>query len=312
MNGGKVMWFIDPIDVNRDSLAFTGETMGLSRNLNIEKDLIYKYGARINNDIIYDNQCANELVPPNNSKSPGLPWGFYPLLELQEHPITVNLDPIKAEYVSSVTPVNLTDKAVTKTVLLQSSIESKALMAPVRFNYGFAFEQYKPDVSNPQFASNPVAVLLEGEFSSPFENRISDAFIEGSEFITKFKSVPNKMLVVSDGDMINSSFTHFSNGQKKISPIPLSVDRFNVVTPNGAPKFNYGNREFFLNAVDYLLGDNSLIGIRSKTITLRMLDSEKISKERSFWKFVNITFPLLFIVIFAVIQMLIRKRKYSN
>ena len=156
------------------------------------------------------------------------------------------------------------------------------------------------------------SIQLEGEFSSPFENRISDAFLEGADFKTKFKSVPNKMLVVSDGDMINSTYTHFKNGQKRIGQVPLGADRFNVVTPNGAPKFNYGNRDFFLNAVDYLLGDNSLIGIRSKTITLRMLDSEKVSDERSFWKFVNIVFPLLFIAIFALIQMLIRKRKYSK
>ena len=312
MNGGKVMWFIDPIDVNRDSLAFTGETMGLAKNLNIEKDLLYKYGARVNNDIIFDKQCTHELVPPNNLKSPGLEWGFYPLLSLQEHPITVNLDPIKVEYASSVNPVNLSDTAVIKTVLLQSSGESKALMAPVRFNYGFAFDQYKPDVSNEQFANNPVALLLEGIFSSPFENRISDLFLEGAEFKTKFRSVPNKMLVVSDGDMINSSFTYFKSGGKKKSKIPLNVDRFQVATPNGSPKFNYGNREFFLNAVDYLLGDNSLIGIRSKTITLRMLNGKKIEEERAYWKFVNIVFPLLFISIFAIVQMIIRKKKYTN
>lgn len=312
MNGGKVLWFIDPIDVNRDSLAFAGETYGLTRDLNIEKDLLYKYGVRINNDIIFDNQCTHELIPPNNLKPPGLPWGFYPLLTIREHPITVNLDPIKTEYASSIKLVNESDTSIKKTVLLSSSNESKALMAPVRFNFGFAFDQYKPDVSNPQFANKPVAVLLEGEFSSPFENRISDAFLQGESFKTKFKSVPNKMLVVSDGDMINSSYTYFAKGKKLKAPVPLNVDRFKVVTPNGAPKFNFGNREFILNAVDYLLGDNSLIGIRSKTITLRMLDTEKVEKEKSFWKMLNIIVPLLFLVIFAVIQMIIRKKKYTN
>ena len=120
------------------------------------------------------------------------------------------------------------------------------------------------------------------------------------------------MLVVSDGDMINSSYFYFKNGQKKQAPIPLNVDRFNVSTANGSPRFHYGNKEFFLNAVDYLLGDNSLTGIRSKTVTLRMLDVEKINSERSFWKFVNIAFPLVFIALFALIQVIIRKRKYTK
>jgi len=312
MNGGKVMWFIDPINVNRDSLAFAGETYGLSRDLNIEKDLLYKYGVRINNDIIFDKQSTHELIPPNNLKPPGLPWGFYPLLSPEEHPITVNLDPIKSEYASSIKIVNEKDTAVKKTILLRSSNESKALMAPVRFNFGFAFDQYKPEVSNQQFANNPVAVLLEGQFSSPFENRISDLFLQGEAFKTKFKSEPNKMLIVSDGDIINSSYTYFTKGVKKKAPVPLNVDRFGVTTPNGASKFNYGNREFILNSIDYLLGDNSLIGIRSKTITLRMLDTEKIAKEKSFWKTINIFVPLLIIAIFALIQMIIRKKKYTS
>ena len=312
MKGGKVLWLIDPIDVNRDSLTFTGETMCLSRNLNIEKDLIYKYGARINNDIIFDKSCTHESVPPKDYKLPGIEWGFYPLLDLQPHAITMNLDPIRTEYISSVTPVNMADTSVKKIVLLQSSIESIRLMAPQRINFGFAYEKYAPKTDNPQYANNPIAVLLEGQFSSPFENRISDAFLNGENYKTKFKSEPNKMLVIGDGDFINSSFTYFAKGQKKMSPMSLSDDRFRVMTSNGTSKYHFGNREFFLNAVDYLLGDNSLIGIRSKTISLRMLDTDKITKDRSYWKFVNIVFPLLFIALFGVVQYIIRKRKYTK
>ena len=312
MRGGKVMWFIDPIDVNRDSLAFTGETMCLSRNLNIEKDLIYKYGARINNDIIFDEECTHELIPPKDIKLPGLAWGFYPLLKPLEHPITMNIDPIKTEYISSVTPVNISDTAVKKTVLLQSSETSIRLLAPQRINFGFAYEAYAPNISNSKYANNPIAVLLEGQFSSPFENRISDAFLNGDKFDIKYKSIPNKMLVVADGDMINSSFTYYAKGQKKMAPISLSADRFRVSTANGTAKFHFGNRDFFLNAIDYLLGDNSLISIRSKTVSLRMLNSDKVAKERSYWKFVNVIFPLLFIFIFGVLQYLIRKKKYTK
>ncbi|MGV6860163.1 MAG: gliding motility-associated ABC transporter substrate-binding protein GldG [Putridiphycobacter sp.] len=312
MNGGKTLWFIDPIDVNLDSLAYTGETMGLSRDLNIEKDFLFKYGVRINNDIVVDNQCTNELVPPNDLRPPGLPWVFYPLIYPEEHPICINIDPIHTQYASSLTVVNEKDTAVKKTVLLRSSVESKALLAPVRINFGFAFDQWKPDFSNPEFGSNPVAVLLEGNFKSPFENRISDAFINDGSYKAKFKSVETKMLVVSDGDMVNSSYVYFKNGQKKLAPIPLHVDRLGVLTNNGTPKYVFGNREFVQNAVDYLLGDNSLIGIRSKTITLRMLDAEKIEEEKSYWKFINIAFPLLFLAVLGAVFTFLRKRKYSN
>ena len=311
MTGGKVLWFIDAIDVNLDSLAFTGETMGLRRDLNID-DLLYKYGARINNDIVLDDICTHELIPPKHIRSPGLPWVFYPLIQTTSHPIVNNIDPIKMAYTSSVVPVNKNDKSVTKTILLSSSSQSKSLMAPVRINYGFAFEQYKHDLSNPKFGNNPVAVLLEGEFSSPFENRISNAFVNSPDFKSKFKSVPNKMIVVSDGDVIDGSFVYFQKGQKKMSPVPLNVDRFNVVTKNGSPKFNYGNKEFFLNAVDYLLGDNSLISIRSKSIKLHMLDGDKVAKEKGFWKTLNIIFPLLFIFIMAFVLLVIRRRKYAK
>ncbi len=312
MNGGKTLWFIDPIDVNLDSLAFTGETMGLSRDLNIEKDLLFKYGVRINNDIVVDNQCTNELIPPNNLRPPGLPWVFYPLIYPEEHPICINIDPIHLQYTSSLKIVNQNDKNVKKTVLLKSSPESKSLLAPVRINFGFAFEQWKPDFSNPEFGNNPIAVLLEGQFKSPFENRIADAFLKDSIYKTKFTSVDNKMLVVADGDMINSSYVYFAKGQKKMAPIPLHVDRMGVLTPNGSPKYVFGNREFIQNALDYLLGDNSLIGIRSKTITLRMLDTEKINKEKSFWKFLNISVPLMFLVVLGVVLFIIRRKKYAN
>jgi len=311
MNGGKVFWSIDPIDVNRDSLAFTGETMGLSRDLNLD-DLLFKYGARINKDIILDDICTHNYVPPNHIQAPGLPWVFYPLIQTENHPIVNNIDPIKTEYSSSVVPVNKSDKSIIKTILLRSSLESKSLMAPVRINYGFAFEQYKPDFSNPTLGKNPIAVLLEGEFSSPFENRISEAFITSPDYKTKFKSVSNKMIVVSDGDLINGSYTYFRQGKKRMSPVPLNFDRFNVTTKNGSPKFYYGNKDFFLNSIDYLMGDNSLISIRSKTINLRMLDEEKVTNEKGFWTALNILFPILVIIIMAFTLLIIRQRKYAK
>ncbi|PZE16844.1 gliding motility-associated ABC transporter substrate-binding protein GldG [Putridiphycobacter roseus] len=312
MKGGKVMWFIDPINVNLDSLAFTGETMGLSMDLNLQKDMLFKYGARVNNDIVIDEVSTHEFVPPKHIKAPGLAWIFYPLIQTGKHPIVNNLDPIKTEYTSSVVPVNSNDLAVKKTILLQSSPKSKSLMAPVRVNYGFAFEEYKPDFSNPKFGNNPIALLLEGEFTSPFENRLSPVFLNDSAYKTTFKSVPNKMIVVSDGDIIDGSFIYYQQGKKKMSPIPLNIDRFNVMTKNGSPKFHYGNKEFILNSIDYLMGEDALISIRSKSISLRLLDDKKVKKEKSFWTTLNILVPILTIFIFGFILLFIRKRKYAK
>lgn len=312
MRGGKVLWMIDPITFNEDSLVFTGETYGFSAELNIQNDLLYKYGARINNDLVIDNICTHEFIPPQHMQTPGAPWYFYPLIQTGKHPIVKNVDPIKMEYASSVEAVNQNDKKVKKTVLLKSSVESKRLLAPIRINYGFIVDQFKPDFSNPNFGNNGLAVLLEGVFSSPFKGRISAAFAESDAYDTKYESVPNKMIVIGDGDIIDGTFTFYQKGQKKLSPVPLNVDRFQVKTKNGSPKFNYGNKEFVLNAIDYLLGDESLISIRSKSISLRMLDDQKVKNEKVFWKTLNIAFPLIFILIVGLILLIIRKRKYAN
>jgi ABC-2 type transport system permease protein len=312
MRGGKVMWLIDPISFNEDSLVFTGETYGFSADLNLQNDLIYKYGARVNNDLVIDNVCTHEFIPPLHMRAPGAPWYFYPLIQTGQHPIVRNLDPIKMEYASSVEAVNENDTKVKKTVLLKSSSESKRLLAPVRINYGFIADQFKPDFSNPKFGNNSMAVLLEGEFSSPFQGRISTAFTESDAYKTKYTSVPNKMIVIGDGDFIDGSYTFYQKGVKKMAPLPLNVDRFQVTTKNGSPKFHYGNKEFFLNAIDYLMGDASLLSIRSKSISLRMLDDAKVKSEKGFWKALNVIFPLFFILVLGVVLLIVRKRKYAS
>ncbi|MFK8044566.1 MAG: gliding motility-associated ABC transporter substrate-binding protein GldG [Crocinitomicaceae bacterium] len=312
MNGGKVLWLVDPILFNEDSLVFTGETYGFAEDLNIQNDLLFKYGARINNDLIMDNVCTHEFIPPLHMSFPGTPWYFYPLVQSGDHPIVKNLDPIKFEYVSSVEIVNKNDTKVKKTVLLNSSNESKRLLAPIRINYGFVAEQFKPDFSKPKFGNNPMAVLLEGEFSSPFKGRISSSFADSDAFETKYISKPTKMIVVGDGNLIDGSYSFYKKGKKNMAPIPLNVDRFQVKTKNGSAKFHYGNKEFILNAIDYLLEDASLLAIRSKSISLRMLNSDKVKSEKSFWKGVNIVFPIMFICVFGFVLLLIRRNKYAK
>lgn len=310
MNGGRVLWFVDPIDVNRDSLYYTGETFGITANLNIEKDMIYKYGARLNADNIIDKECGPNYIPGHPLNV--LDWYFYPLLQRSSHPITKNLDPIKAEYASTIDLVNLEDTDVTKTVLLHSSLNSKALKAPVRVNYGLVNVETKFN-SEPGQAEFPVAVMLEGKFTSAFENRVSDAFLDSPDYNARFKSDSTKMLVVSDGDIIrNEVDSKEVDGQTFYKAIPMEMDFYGVQNPNGSAKNVYGNKDFVLNCIDYMLDDFSLIDVRAKTITMRVLDTDKVNDEKDFWKFVNIGLPLILIFTLALVQFFWRRRKYAS
>lgn len=311
MHGGRVLWFVDPMDVNRDSLYRTGQTFGMAANLNIEKDMIYKYGVRLNNNIVIDKTCGPIYIPGHPLGV--VDWYFYPLLQREDHPITKNIDPIKAEYASSMDIVNESDVDVTKTVLLRTSFNSINFKSPARINYSII--DVEPQFNRGDEGDYPVAVMLEGQFTSAFENRpISDAFLTSSDYQTKFKSDTTKMLVVADGDILRNEVidSAFINEQWRYKFIPISTDAFGVRNPNGTPRYAYGNRDFVLNAIDYMLDDYSLIDIRTKTITLRMLDMDLVNKEKEFWKYVNIVLPLTALFFLAIAQLIIRKRKYTR
>ena len=310
MNGGKVLWFIDPIDVNRDSLYMTGETFGISANLNIEKDMIYKYGVRLNSNTIIYKDCAPTYVPGHPLEI--LDWYFYPNLQRSTHPITKNIDPVKAEYASSIDLVNEEDKDVTKTVLLHSSFNSKAFKSTVRINFGIV--NVEPKFNSTEGEGDfPVAVMLEGQFTSAFENRVSDVIVGSPDFSMRNKGDSTKMLVVSDGDIIrNEVDSKVQDGQTLYKAIPMEVDVFGVQNANGSPKYVYGNKDFVLNCIDYMLDDFSLIDVRAKTITMRVLEMQKINEEKDFWQLLNILFPILFIILLNLVQHIIRIRKYAR
>ena len=311
MNGGKVLWFVDPMKVNRDSLYLTGQTFGMSANLNIEKDMIYKYGVRLNNDIIIDKDCGPLYVPGHPLGT--VDWYFYPTLQREIHPITKNIDPIKSEYASSIEIVNASDMDVTKTVLLRSSYNSRIFKSPARINYSII--EVEPKFNDGTTGDYPIAVMLEGKFTSSFENRgISETFLNSADYTTKFKSDSTKMLVVSDGDIIRNEVldSAFIDNKWRYKFMPISNDIYGVKNPNGTPKFAYGNKDFVLNAVDYMLDDFSLIDIRTKTITLRVLDTAKVIKEKEYWKFLNIAVPLILITLLAIVQLFIRRKKYGS
>lgn len=309
MNGGRVLWFIDPLEINRDSLYYRGETYGISANLNIEKDMLYKYGARLNNNTLIDKDCGPIYIPGHPLGI--VDWYFYPLLQRTDHPITKNIDPIKSEYASTVEIVNQGDADVQKTVLLKSSGNSLAFKSPVRINYSIV--DVEPNFNENGETDLPVALMMEGRFTSAFENRLTQEFTASPDFKTRFKSDSTKMLVVSDGDIIrNEVETKVIDGETRYRAIPLNVDVFGVQNPNRTSKYIYGNRDFVLNCIDYMMDDNSLIDVRAKTITLRVLDTQKAYEEKSFWKILNIGFPLLYIFILGLVQFFLRKKKFAK
>lgn len=309
MNGGRVLWFIDPLEINRDSLYYRGETYGISANLNIEKDMLYKYGARLNNNTLIDKDCGPIYIPGHPLGI--VDWYFYPLLQRTDHPITKNIDPIKSEYASTVEIVNQGDADVQKTVLLKSSGNSLAFKSPVRINYSIV--DVEPNFNENGETDLPIALMMEGRFTSAFENRLTQEFTASPDFKTRFKSDSTKMLVVSDGDIIrNEVETKVIDGETRYRAIPLNVDVFGVQNPNRTSKYIYGNRDFVLNSIDYMMDDNSLIDVRAKTITLRVLDTQKAYEEKSFWKILNIGFPLLCIFILGLVQFFLRKKKFAK
>jgi ABC-2 type transport system permease protein len=311
MRGGKVGWFIDPMHVYADTLFTKGQTFGLSADLNLD-DQLFTYGVRLNKDIVIDKTCAPIDVPgfPGNF----VEWPFYPYVYPKtKHPIVRNLNPIKFEYASSIDLVGDTNE-VKKTILLTTSKTSVVYKAPVRINYGII--DVEPFGSNNIKPYLNLAVLMEGKFKSVFRNRLPDAITKSKDYTFLETSKPTRMLVVSDGDVIKNYYEDsvYLEQSKEFTKryLKLELDKYHVNNRDGSPKYIYGNNQFLLNAVDYLMGDESLIELRQRTLTIRKLDDVRMMKEKSYWQFMNIGLPVILIIIFGIIQYFIRKRKYSS
>lgn len=310
MKGGKIAWFIDPMYVLEDTLFVKGQTMAFEKRLRLD-DMLFTYGVRINKDMVVDHQSAPLSIPGY----PGgwHPWYFFPLITPEgNHIITRNLDPIKTEYAASIEFVG-EEKDMQKTVLLKSSPESFYYKNPVRVNYGIVeMDQvlWLPNKLKPDLA---VAVLLEGKFKSVFKDRLNPEFMNSPDYTMVTESKPSKMLVVSDGDIIMNDVDSVNrNGVNEKRYLKLHIDKYKIQNPDGSPHFVYGNKEFILNAIDYLMGDEEIMAIRQRTITLRKLNMEKVIAEKSKWQFINVYMPVMLITFFGFAQNYLRKRKYTR
>ena len=297
MHGGKVLWLMDMVYTDFDSLA-RGYTIALPNNMDLE-EILFKYGVRINTDLIQDMQSSfilvNKALVGNQPRWETEPWLFNPLIASEsDHPIVKNLDLIKFEFVSSIDTIK--NKGVKKTVLLSSSRYSRTNNTPARI--ALSMVNMKPNEQMFRDPYLPVAVLLEGEFESLFKNRL-DSLAKTKEIGFKDKSEANKMIVISDGDVIKN-VVQKSTGRY----YPLGYDLTTQQT--------YGNKNFLLNCVDYLCDDSELLSIRSKELKLRLLDKKKIQKQRLKWQLINAGVPVLLVIVMGLLLFYFRRKKYAE
>ncbi|MDQ8015193.1 MAG: gliding motility-associated ABC transporter substrate-binding protein GldG [Flavobacterium nitrogenifigens] len=295
MNGGKTIWLIDQVAADMDSLYNDmGATLAYPRDLNLN-DMFFKYGFRINPDLIKDEQGSPIKLATGEQGSAtqyqDFIWKFAPqVYPTSQHPIVKNLGGIKFDFAN---PIDTLKNGIKKTVLLQSSQYSKTIGSPVEVNLNMVTEKTTPqDYLNK--GNKPLAVLLEGSFHSAFENRILP--FKDNSFTAQGK--PNKMIVIADGDIARNQL------DKNMMPVELGYDQRTGQL--------YDNKDFIMNCINYLLDDTGLINIRSKDVELPLLDKEKVYESYTFTQFITIGVPILILLVFGLVFTFVRKRKYSK
>ncbi|GAB3987700.1 gliding motility-associated ABC transporter substrate-binding protein GldG [Spirosoma daeguense] len=295
VNGGRALFFTDGQRV--DSVSTEG-TYAQPLNLNLD-DLFFHWGVRINRDVIKDFYCAPiPLNVGNMGDKPNIqlvPWRFYPLLNnfgTSGNPIVRNLDAVLGRFVSSLDTVRAS--GIQKTPLLLTSPYTKILKAPALISYNEARQQ--PDPKTYDGGVRIVACLLEGKFQSMYANRI----LPGDKRAAGFKASgeTSRVLVCSDGDLVINDVDY-----KRNAPYPLGFDRYTRNT--------FANKDFALNAIDYLIDPNGVIAARSRTVTLRPLDKIRVNDNRTGWQLLNLLGPLLLVGATGFIWQVIRRRKYG-
>lgn len=302
MNGGRVVWLIDPVYAEYDSLQRSqNEFIAFDRGLNLE-DQLFKYGVRLNLDLVQDLTC--DQLPSvigsvgNKPQIELLPWPYFPLLtNTSGHPVSKNLDYVVSQFPGSIDTVRAA--GIRKTVLLATSEASKILASPAKVSW--AFVRTEEDAATFTKSHVPVALLLEGKFSSLFTNRIAAAWQDSlAAHGQPFRSLgtENKMIVVADGDVALNAVS------EKNGPLPMGKNLYTG--------YQYANKEFLLNCIDYLTDNSGIMETRSKDYTLRLFDKKKLEEKKLQWQVINIVLPIVAIILFTVVYQQVRKRKYQG
>ena len=290
-NGGKTLWMIDNVIADQDSLFNGGKMLAYPRNLNLT-DLLFSYGVRINTTLIKDLYAAKIPVATgmvgNQTQFKNLEWFFHPLAGGNpNHPITKNVLPVRFQFTNQIDTLK---NNIKKTPLLVSSVLTQKFGTP---NFialqSIADEPIEEDYRN---GNQLLAVLLEGDFNSAYRNRVHPFKTP----IYKANANGNKMIVIADGDVGKNQIL-------KKEPYDLSRDKWT--------NEQFGNKDFLLNAVDYLLDDIGLMELRNKSLQIPILDKQRAFRERTYWQFINLGIPVLMLLVFGIGFQWLRKRKYQ-
>ncbi|MBN1822517.1 MAG: gliding motility-associated ABC transporter substrate-binding protein GldG [Prolixibacteraceae bacterium] len=300
MQGGRVMWLIDPVQVSLDSLQNGFMTVAFPRDLNLN-DQFFRYGIRLNYNLLQDVNCSmlrvNTALKGNPEKYTAEPWYFSPLLTPNdEHEISRNLDNVMAEFVSSID--TLATKNISKAVILSTSPYSRKINAPTEVSLEMINMPPARQLFTEEFI--PAGVVLEGIFQSVFNNRIVTGLNLYNKEI-KSESVPTKMIVFSDGSLIANS-VDYRSGSPSIQPLGKDI----------VSGYTFANKELIINSVQYLNDSEGIMQLRNRSIKLRLLDKVRLNEELGFWQRLNLLLPVFIIFMFGVIFNVVRKRRYSR
>jgi len=303
LNGGKVIWFVDKLHAELDSLMRTqaGYT-AYDRGLNIDP-LLFKYGVRINGDLVQDLNCAKLpiVVGKNPDGSPTMqriPWPYYPFLTTpSDNPITKNMDRVLPIFPSSIDTVKAL--GIKKTILLATDTSSRSIASPALVSLNSV--QSEADLYTFTKSHIPVAVLLEGKFSSLFANSVGNTVIDSVRRVTGLPFLKTgikdaKQIVVSDADIVTNAVT------KTTGPLPMGELPFEA--------FQFANKTFLLNAIDYLVNDNGLFESRNKVVVLRLLDKQKVVDQEKIWQLITTAGPVVLLLLIGLLVSFWRKKKY--
>lgn len=301
MNGGRLLFFIDVLYAERDSLQ-NGDLIAYARNLELN-DLLFRYGVRVNTDLIADKH--SDVIPVEvgsvggQSQKQLLPWPYAPLLQPgSQHPIVKNQADVLAQFANSIDTVEAA--GITKTILLATSNNSYTMPTPARVELNSL--QTEEDVSKFNRKNIPVAVLMEGKFLSLYANRATQAQLDTLKNynipFSRQSINPGKVIVVSDADIVMNQVS------EAIGPLPMGTNKYT--------KVGYANKDFFLTCTEYLANKNNILDAKAKDYTLRLLDVAKVENERSLWQIVNILVPIAMVCLFAFFYQWRRKRKYTS
>ena len=300
MHGGKVLWLVEPVMATMDSLQSQESTVGIEQDLNLD-DMLFKYGVRLNRDLLLDLTCA--ALPIRTGQVGGqarleyFRWYYFPLLQAaSDHPMVRNMNAIKADFVSSMDATTSADD-IEQIPLLKTSDYTKVSGTPVFIT--LAMLRQTPDQRMFNMKGKNVAYLLKGTFTSLYANRIPQEIIDDQATDFMEVSKPTAMIVVADGDIIRNQIDIRTR-----KPLSLGFDQFTQIT--------YANKEFIENCVSYLVDGEGLVDIRSRELKVRLLDPTKVSKQRVTWQVVNTLVPIALIVALGLVMSLIRKVKYSR